>query len=132
MSDEVLGRSGLHVDAFNKLRLIQPELADSSGQLRDEIKSFSGEITNFQTETKEIIEALANCAEVINQMKIAAITSQYAIKSDESKATYDIQRLEILIRERQIELERLHTELEAMKREEEEQKEYLQKLLSNS
>lgn len=55
------------------------ELADSSGQLRDEIKSFSGEITNFQTETKEIIEALANVSSSRlvkqHQMKKGLITT---------------------------------------------------------
>lgn len=43
---------------------------------------------------------------------------------------YRLQRLQILVREREVELERLRVELEAAQRQENAQKNYLQKFLS--
>uniref|UniRef100_A0A0N5AY51 Mediator of RNA polymerase II transcription subunit 21 n=1 Tax=Syphacia muris TaxID=451379 RepID=A0A0N5AY51_9BILA len=130
MSEEILSQVGLHIDVFNKLRLIQPDLADSSTQLNDEIKSFSETISAFQKEAIKTIGTLTECAEAINRVRITTMASQNT--TTENAVADDVRRIQILIRERQIELDRLRIELDAARQEENDQKEYLQKLLCDA
>uniref|UniRef100_A0A1I7WFX0 Sporulation protein n=1 Tax=Heterorhabditis bacteriophora TaxID=37862 RepID=A0A1I7WFX0_HETBA len=63
--------------------------------------------------------------------KLRAMSSRSALKSIDKQKMTDTHQMQIIIRERQVELERLHTELTAAQSIEREQKEYLQQLINH-
>ena len=40
MADEALARAGLHFDELNKIRVLEPEIAQQTGELKEECKEF--------------------------------------------------------------------------------------------
>ncbi|VDK43833.1 unnamed protein product [Anisakis simplex] len=130
MAEEALAKSGLHLDSFNKIRLLQTDLAESSGELCDELKEFRNKVNAFQSNTDSLMETLNEFAKMVDIERLRAMSSRNALKAADKQKAADAQQLQILIRERRIELERLHVEYEAALREESEQKEYLNKFLS--
>ena len=40
MADEVMGKHGLHFDELNKIRVLQPEVAQETSELKEECKDF--------------------------------------------------------------------------------------------
>ena len=40
MADEALARAGLHFDELNKIRVLEPEAAQQTNELKDECKEF--------------------------------------------------------------------------------------------
>lgn len=40
MADEALGNAGLYLDELNKIRLLEPEKAQQTNELKDECKDF--------------------------------------------------------------------------------------------
>lgn len=40
MADEALARSGLHFDELNKIRVLEPEVAQQTKELKEECKEF--------------------------------------------------------------------------------------------
>uniref|UniRef100_A0A0M3I1A1 Intraflagellar transport protein 20-like protein n=1 Tax=Ascaris lumbricoides TaxID=6252 RepID=A0A0M3I1A1_ASCLU len=130
MAEEALAKCGLHLDSFNKIRLLQTDLSESGYELTDEVKEFRSKVNAFQSNTDGIMEILHEFAKMVDSEKLRAMSSRNALKMADKQKIADAQQLQILIRERRIELERLRVEYEAAQKEENEQKEYLQKFLS--
>ena len=40
MADEALARAGLHFDELNKIRVLEPEIATQTNELKEETKEF--------------------------------------------------------------------------------------------
>ena len=40
MADEALSKAGLYFDELNKIRVLEPEVANQTGELKDECKEF--------------------------------------------------------------------------------------------
>lgn len=40
MADEALARAGLHFDEINKIRVLEPEVAQQTTELKDECREF--------------------------------------------------------------------------------------------
>lgn len=40
MADEALARAGLHFDELNKIRVLEPEISQQTGELKEECKEF--------------------------------------------------------------------------------------------
>ncbi|VIO87313.1 conserved hypothetical protein [Brugia malayi] len=59
------------------------------------------------------------------------MSSRNALEMADKQHVVEEQQLQILIREREVELERLHAELQCIQRQESALKEYLQKFLSS-
>ncbi|VDK67019.1 unnamed protein product [Onchocerca ochengi] len=130
MVDEALMKAGLYVDAYNKIRLLQPDVADASNELVEGAKEMVNKLNTFNDATATIIKAFDGLAITVEGEKIRAMSSRNALKSVDKQHVADEQQLQILIREREVELERLHVELESTQRQEHALKEYLQKFLS--
>ncbi|KHN87026.1 Intraflagellar transport protein 20 -like protein [Toxocara canis] len=130
MAEEALAKSGLHLDSFNKIRLLQTDLAESGNELCDEVKEFRNKVNAFQSSTDGLMETLKEFTKMVDSEKLRTMSSRNALKAADKQKIADAQQLQILIRERRIELERLRVEYEAAQKEENEQKEYLQKFLS--
>uniref|UniRef100_A0AAF5PIF0 Uncharacterized protein n=1 Tax=Wuchereria bancrofti TaxID=6293 RepID=A0AAF5PIF0_WUCBA len=57
MADEALMKAGLYVDAFSKIRLLQPDIADASNVLVEEAKEIVNKLNIFNEATEAIIKA---------------------------------------------------------------------------
>ncbi|VDP13111.1 unnamed protein product [Onchocerca flexuosa] len=111
----------------NKLFL---DVADASNELIEGAKEIVNKLSTFNDTTAAIIKAFDGLAITVEGEKIRAMSSRNALKSVNKQHVADEQQLQILIREREVELERLHIELESTQRQEHALKEYLQKFLS--
>ncbi|NXX14027.1 IFT20 protein, partial [Podargus strigoides] len=72
MAQAALGAAGLHLDELNKLRVLEPEAAQQTGQLRDECRAFLDKIAEFQKivgSLIELVDQLAKAAES-DKMKV--------------------------------------------------------------
>ncbi|XP_078278125.1 intraflagellar transport protein 20 homolog isoform X2 [Rhinoraja longicauda] len=70
---EALGEAGLHFDELNKLRVLDPEVAQSTVELKEECKDFVEKMGQFQKIVGgliEIVDQLAKEAEN-EKMKIS-------------------------------------------------------------
>ncbi|KAM3725809.1 Intraflagellar transport protein [Dirofilaria immitis] len=130
MADETLMKAGLHVDAYNKIHLLQLDVADASNELVEETKEIVNKLNTFSDVTKAIIKAFDELAITVEGEKMRAISSRNVLKTTDKQHIVDEQQLQILIREREVELERLQVELESTQRQEYALKEYLQKFSS--
>ncbi|KAL3982678.1 Intraflagellar transport complex B subunit 20 family protein [Acanthocheilonema viteae] len=130
MADEALMKAGLYVDTCNKMRLLQPDVADASNEIVEEAREIVNKLNNFSDATEAIIKTFDELAIIVKGEKIRAMSSRNALKTADKQHVADQQRLQILIREREVELERLHVELENTQRQEYALKEYLEKFLS--
>ncbi|VDK85579.1 unnamed protein product [Litomosoides sigmodontis] len=130
MADEALMKSGLYVDAYNKVRLLQPDIADASNEIVEEAREIVNKLNTFSNATEAIIKTFDGLATIVEGEKIRAMSSRNALKTADTQHIAHEEQLQILIREREVELERLHAELESTQRQEYALKEYLQKFLS--
>ena len=58
MADEALERAGLHFDELNKIRVLEPEVAQQTNELKEECKEFvdSTNVFNFILEVEHVNE----------------------------------------------------------------------------
>ncbi|EGT54305.1 hypothetical protein CAEBREN_07292 [Caenorhabditis brenneri] len=124
MGDDQLAKAGLYVDDFNQLRLIDPDVAELLQSAQDKSSEFNEQLKNFQTTTGGLIESIEEFANVVETEKIRAMMLRNT--QDRDMAENDPVLLQMTIRELTVEKERLRVELEAVRKIEKEQEEYIQ------
>ncbi|CAL2030497.1 unnamed protein product [Caenorhabditis brenneri] len=124
MGDDQLAKAGLYVDDFNQLRLIDPDVAELLQSAQDKSAVFNEQLKNFQTTTGGLIESIEEFANVVETEKIRAMMLRNT--QDRDMAENDPVLLQMTIRELTVEKERLRVELEAVRKIEKEQEEYIQ------
>ncbi|CAD6184474.1 unnamed protein product [Caenorhabditis auriculariae] len=124
MTEQILQKAGLYVDDLNRIRLIDPEVADSLQSTHERATELVGHLKAFQNNTSTLIDSMEEVARVVESEKIRALSSKGAANSGKQRES-DAQSLQMLIRERQVELERLRVELAAAQKIEQEQKEQI-------
>ncbi|EGT47760.1 hypothetical protein CAEBREN_16460 [Caenorhabditis brenneri] len=124
MGDDQLAKAGLYVDDFNQLRLIDPDVAELLQSAQDKSAEFNEQLKNFQTTTGGLIESIEEFANVVETEKIRAMMLRNT--QDRDMAENDPVLLQMTIRELTVEKERLRVELEAVRKIEKEQEEYIQ------
>ncbi|WKX90929.1 hypothetical protein Q1695_009627 [Nippostrongylus brasiliensis] len=129
VDDEVLNKAGMHIDDMNRLRLLNPEISDMLTDLRSEGRSFAAQMTSFRTTTEGLIKAFEELAALVETEKLRAMAARAALQSAEKTKSAESRQLQILIRERQVELERLRVELASLQVVEQQQKDILQKII---
>ncbi|UYV61294.1 IFT20 [Cordylochernes scorpioides] len=132
MASDVLERIGLYFDELYKIRVLDPELAQQTSQLKDECKEFVDRITKFQEIVESFIHLVAALAEEVEREKMKAIGSRNLLKSVAKHREFQQQQLQALITEKKLQLERLRIQHEALRKEEAEQKEFMESFLLHS
>ncbi|KAF1768511.1 hypothetical protein GCK72_000323 [Caenorhabditis remanei] len=122
--EQQLAKSGLYVDDFNRLRLIDPEVAELLQNAQDKSAEFNDQLKNFQTTTGGLIDSIEEFANVVETEKIRAMMVRNTQERD--LAEDDPVLLQMTIRELTVEKERLRVELEAVRKIEKEQEECIQ------
>uniref|UniRef100_A0A8V1AKU1 Intraflagellar transport 20 n=1 Tax=Gallus gallus TaxID=9031 RepID=A0A8V1AKU1_CHICK len=70
MAQAALGSAGLHFDELNKLRVLDPDVAQQTAQLREECKAFVDKIVEFQKTVGSLIELVDQLAKAAESEKM--------------------------------------------------------------
>ncbi|CAI2312116.1 unnamed protein product [Caenorhabditis sp. 36 PRJEB53466] len=124
MGEEQLAKAGLFVDDYNKLRLVDPDVAELLQSAQEKSSEFNAQLNNFQTTTGGLINSIEEFAAVVETEKIRAMMVRNTQERDVPED--DPVLLQMTIRELTVEKERLRVELEAVRKIEKEQEEYIQ------
>ncbi|VDM30621.1 unnamed protein product [Hydatigera taeniaeformis] len=65
-----LAKAGLYVDDFNKLRILDPSIAQSTQEFKDECADFINKTEEFQSVTQTVMELFETISAKVEKMKI--------------------------------------------------------------
>ncbi|KAH7720834.1 intraflagellar transport protein 20 [Aphelenchoides avenae] len=130
--DEVkrLPNSDVVIDDLNRIRIANPDVVESSNALKGESEHFVDTIDAFNSLVNNILPTLSEIGKIADAERLRAMAAENALKSSDGANSEENQQMQIIIRERQMELERLKVELRHVKQIEAQQNEFLQKLRS--
>ncbi|KAH9502435.1 Intraflagellar transport protein 20 [Bulinus truncatus] len=129
MADEALARAGLHFDELNKIRVLEPEVAQQTRELKEECKDFVERIAEFQKIVGTFIDVVDNVAKEVEKEKIKALGARNLLKSISKQREAQQQQLQALITEKKMQLERLRIQQDALLKEEASQNEFIDQLI---
>ncbi|XP_055863096.1 intraflagellar transport protein 20 homolog isoform X2 [Biomphalaria glabrata] len=129
MADEALARAGLHFDEFNKIRVLEPEVAQQTKELKEECKEFVEKIGDFQKIVGTFIDMVDSVAKEVEKEKIKALGARNLLKSITKQREAQQQQLQALITEKKMQLERLRIQQDALLKEEASQNEFIDQLI---
>ncbi|NWZ23508.1 IFT20 protein, partial [Asarcornis scutulata] len=154
MAQAALGAAGLHFDELNKLRVLQPEVAQQTAQLREECKAFVDSkcphnpprppvaprsphgpalspagIAEFQKTVGGLIELVDQLAKAAESEKMKAIGARNLLKSIAKQREAQEQQLQALIAEKKMQLERYRIEYETLCKIEADQNEFIDQFI---
>ncbi|XP_044733997.1 intraflagellar transport protein 20 homolog [Chrysoperla carnea] len=121
-------KSGIYFDELNKIRVIDPKLADQSTKLKDECKNFIEKLDNFQTLTDKFIKIMDSLASEVENEKLCAIGRRNMVQSMTKQNELEKNQLQALLMEKSLELERLRIEHHSMQKTMSEQQDVLDRL----
>ncbi|XP_067866648.1 intraflagellar transport protein 20 homolog [Heterodontus francisci] len=129
MAMEALGEAGLHFDELNKLRILDPEVAQNTTELKEECKDFVEKIGQFQKIVGGLIEIVDQLAKEAESEKMKAIGARNLLKSVAKQREAQQQQLQALIAEKKMQLERYRIEYDALSKVEAEQNEFIDQFI---
>uniref|UniRef100_A0A182WLM6 Intraflagellar transport 20 n=1 Tax=Anopheles minimus TaxID=112268 RepID=A0A182WLM6_9DIPT len=129
--NEEFGKSGLYIDDLYTLRVIDPEVANETNELKDECERFTEKLTDF----RRIIDQFANIVEVfaaeVDQEKMRAVGVQNMLKTFSKQRESEQQQIQSEIIEKMVELDKLKIEYQYLQRIESEQQEMIDNFYQN-
>ncbi|CAG0879371.1 unnamed protein product [Cyprideis torosa] len=130
MAEEALAGTGLYFDELNKIRVLDPTVADQTSQLKDECESFTKNISEFQTITQSLISLVEKLRTEVDTEKTKAIGYRNLLQSVSKERESQQQQLQALITEKRLELERLRVHYETLSQTEAEQVDFIENFLT--
>ncbi|XP_068271732.1 intraflagellar transport protein 20 homolog isoform X2 [Nyctibius grandis] len=128
MAQAALGAAGLHFDELNKLRVLDPEAAQQTAQLREECGAFL-DIVEFQKIVGSLIELVDQLAKAAESEKMKAIGARNLLKTIAKQREAQEQQLQALIAEKKMQLERYRIEYETLCKIEADQNEFIDQFI---
>ncbi|XP_033924785.1 intraflagellar transport protein 20 homolog [Melopsittacus undulatus] len=129
MAQAALGAAGLHLDELHKLRVLQPEAAQQTAQLREECGAFLGKIAEFQKIVGSLIELVDQLAKATESEKMKAIGARNLLTSIAKQREAQEQQLQALIAEKKMQLQRYQAEYETLCKIEADQNEFIDQFI---
>ncbi|KAL7080495.1 hypothetical protein ACQ4LE_000030 [Meloidogyne hapla] len=124
--DDDFANRKVFIDDLNHIRLVNPALLESSSNLAKEGKHFIGQFDSFIKTVREVREAMEKIGRIVDGERLRLLTLQNQLdKSGNNSSSEETQQLQLLLNEKQRELERLYVELQSLKDVEAKQNEYL-------
>jgi intraflagellar transport protein 20 len=118
-------------DEDHHLRIFNHEKFTSSQELHDKSVEFTTKIEQFDAMMKEIMTILQGQGDKIDKEKLKVIGVRNKVKGEEEVRRNKIRDFQVLIAEKQTELERYTNELDSLTKIEHEQKKMIESLSSN-
>merc|ERR1712154_339430 len=130
MADEALAKAGLHFDELNKIRVLEPDVAQQTKDLKEECKDFVDKIGEFKKIVGSFIEMVDGVAKEVEKEKMKAIGARNLLKSITKQREAQQLQLQAVITEKRMQLQRLRIQLDSLQKEEGDQNEFLEQLIS--
>ncbi|GAB0094186.1 Intraflagellar transport protein 20 [Sergentomyia squamirostris] len=124
MSEE-LAKVGLYIDDLYLLRVIEPEIANETNDLKHDCTSYSDKLQDFQTLIQSFLKITEEFGAEVEKVKIRTIGIQNMVKNLSKQRESENQQIQSQIVEKSLELERLKIELQHLQRLESEQQEIM-------
>lgn len=121
--------NGIFFDDVSKVRVLQPEVGQQTGELKSECKDFVDKISDFQKIVTSFIEMVDKLAQQVENEKMKAIGARNSLKSITKKREAKQQQLKALIAEKQTQLERYRLQYEILLKQEAEQNEFIEQFM---
>ncbi|KAL1235987.1 Intraflagellar transport protein [Trichinella spiralis] len=131
MADRYLSSVNLYLDELNKLRLLNPETGHQSENLSSEVSSFIEKNEKIRRLVEDTEGMFTKFAEKVELQKFQAINARNLTKDFALHQSKNKQRLEMLIKLKRAELERLRKENENLQHESDKQQEMIRKLIGD-
>merc|ERR1712038_239698 len=129
MADDALAKAGLHFDELNKIRVLEPEVASQTSELKEECKEFLDKMVEFQKIVGTFITLVDGVGAEVEKEKMKAIGSRNLLKSISKQREAQQQQLQALLAEKKMQLERLRIQHESLVKEEHEQNEFIEQFI---
>ncbi|XP_020666376.1 intraflagellar transport protein 20 homolog [Pogona vitticeps] len=129
MAQEILGEAGLHFDELNKLRVLDPEVAQQTVELKEECRVFVDKIAEFKKIVGSLIELVDQLSKTTESEKIKAIGARNLLKSIAKQREAQQQQLQALIAEKTTQLERYRVEYQTLCKIEADQTEFIDQFI---
>ncbi|XP_055679052.1 intraflagellar transport protein 20 homolog [Lutzomyia longipalpis] len=124
MSEE-LAKVGLYIDDLYLLRVIEPEIANETNDLKHDCTTYSDKLQEFQTLIQSFLRVADEFGAEVEKEKIRTIGIQNLVKNLSKQRESEQQQIQAEIIEKSLELERLKIELQHLQRIESEQQEIM-------
>ena len=118
-------------DENNQIRVLEADKYRESENLKGECMDFLKKIVTFNENVEQLVVILDDQAKKIEEQKLKAVGARNRIEGEEDNCRKKEQELKTLINERKMELGRLISEHESLKKIEQEQKNLIDKLSNN-
>ncbi|XP_023661063.1 intraflagellar transport protein 20 homolog [Paramormyrops kingsleyae] len=125
MSKESFTEAGLQFDELSRMRVLDPDVAQSTSELKTECKEFMEKISQFQKVVNGLIKTVDELAREAETEKMKAIGARNVLKSVAKQRETQQQQIQGLIAEKKMQLERYQVEHEALCKVESEQTEFI-------
>ncbi len=118
-------------DENNQIRVLEADKYRESENLKGECMDFLKKIVTFNDNVEQLIVILDEQAKKIEEQKLKAVGARNRIEGEEDNCRKKEQELKTLINERKMELGRLISEHESLKKIDQEQRNLIDKLSNN-
>lgn len=126
-----LAKYGIYIDDLNKIRVLEPEVANQTSKLKEECQNFISKIVEFQTNSDEFIQLIDQLANEVEKEKMKTIGTRNLLRSVAKERDAQKQQIQAQIIEKSVELERLRVQYDSLKKIEMEQLETIEQLTVN-
>ncbi|XP_069695064.1 intraflagellar transport protein 20 homolog [Periplaneta americana] len=126
---DALAKSGLYFDELSKIRVLEPEVAQETNELKEECRDFVEKISEFQKIADGFILMVDTLAKEVEKEKMKAIGARNLLKSVAKQREAEEQQLQALIIEKSMELERLRIQYQSLQKTEMDQQELIEHLV---
>ncbi|EAT47445.1 AAEL001463-PA [Aedes aegypti] len=130
MSEE-FGKSGLYIDDLYTLRVIDPEVANETNELKDECEQFTDRLSEFRRIIEQFTSIVESFATEVDHEKMRAIGIQNLLKTFSKQRESEQQQIQSEIIEKMVELDKLKIEYQYLQRIESEQQEIIDNFYQN-
>ncbi|XP_022918193.1 intraflagellar transport protein 20 homolog [Onthophagus taurus] len=125
---EPLKKVGIYFDEVDKVRILDPNVAKETNDLKDECRAYVEKIDEFQKLSNGFISLVEKLGEEVDKQKINAIGARNVLQTMEKHKETNQQQLQALIGEKSMEFERLKIFLNSLQKTEMEQAEIISRL----
>ncbi|XP_018026823.1 intraflagellar transport protein 20 homolog [Hyalella azteca] len=129
-ADKTLARSGLYFDELNKIRVLEPEVAQQTTELRDECRGFVDKINDFHELADHFMGVADRLRDAVEKEKLSALGARNMLKSISKQREAQQLQLQALIGEKKLELERLRIQHDSLQQTEAEQQEFIEQFIT--
>ena len=129
MAGEALEKAGMHFDDLNRIRVLDEDTSTNAHQLRDSCGNFVSSVEEFAEIATSFVKIFDSVGTEVEKQKLEAIGSRNLLQTCAKQRENQISRLASLIREKQVEQERLQAQYNSLLQLEASQKDFIEQFI---